>query len=221
MRLARGAYDAVGLDREFPGKARLRAAVHRWEGGNKGAATPVTAETWDSQYREGTWAHLAGLRETSRYGAIVGYVTSLAPRGSILDVGCGEGVLFERLQPYGYDRYVGIDLSAVAVDALARHNSSRTAFVQANAESYRPTELFDIVVFNESLYYFRDPLGTLDRYLRCALKPDGKAIVSLYRAPRPSRAIAARIVDQGGVLSQTLVEQDGRAWSCIVVGREQ
>ena len=53
----------------------------------------------------------------------------MAPHGDILDVGCGDGVLYQRLRCFGYGSYVGIDLSEVAIAKLInehdRHTRSR------------------------------------------------------------------------------------------------
>jgi 2-polyprenyl-3-methyl-5-hydroxy-6-metoxy-1,4-benzoquinol methylase len=217
MQWARDAYYLVGFDREFPGKTRVAAAVQHWEERQQGKGdSPRPQADWDAQYAAGDWAYLGRLEQTSRYGAIVAYLTVLAPQGAVLDVGCGEGVLFQRLRRSGYGRYVGIDLSAVAIAARAKDEDARTTFAQADAERYQPAGLFDAIVFNESLYYFHEPLATLRRYMQ-ALRPGGVAIVSLHTASPRARVITAQVRNHAHVISETTTHQDGKAWVCLVV----
>jgi len=216
MQWARAAYYLVGFDREFPGKTRVAAAVQHWEERQRGKDSPTPQADWDAQYAAGDWAYMGRLEQTSRYGAIVAYLTVLAPQGAVLDVGCGEGVLFQRLRRSGYGRYVGIDLSAVAIAARAKDEDARTTFAQADAERYQPAGLFDAIVFNESMYYFHEPLATLRRYMR-ALRPGGVAIVSLYTASLRARVITAQLRNHAHVISETTTHQDGKAWVCLVV----
>ena len=218
MRWARAAYYLVGFDREFPGKTSVAVAVQRWEERQQGKGdSPRPQADWDAQYAAGDWAYLGRLEQTSRYGAIVAYLTVLAPQGAVLDVGCGEGVLFQRLRRSGYGRYVGIDLSAVAIAARAKDEDARTTFAPADAERYQPAGLFDAIVFNESLLYFHEPLATLQRYMQ-ALRPGGVAIVSLHITASPrARAITAQVRNHAHVISETTTHQDGNAWACLVV----
>src|SRR2546423_12002448 len=106
------------------------------------------------------------LDELARYAVIAGYLRHLKPGGSVLDVGCGEGLLADHLRPFGYARYLGVDLSETAVRQAAGRVDERTAFTAADAESYVPAGRWDAIVLNESVYYFRDPLGTVRRYER-------------------------------------------------------
>lgn len=218
MQWARAVYYLVGFHREFPGKTRVAAAVQEWERQRGKGDSPKPQADWDAQYAAGDWAYMGRLDEISRYGTIVAYLTALAPKGAVLDVGCGDGVLFQRLRGSGYSRYVGIDLSAVAIAARTEDEDGRTTFVQADAERYEPADLFDAIVFNESLYYFHEPLATLRRYMP-ALRQGGIAIVSLYTASRRSRVITAQVRNHARVISETTTHQDGKEWVCLVVDR--
>jgi 2-polyprenyl-3-methyl-5-hydroxy-6-metoxy-1,4-benzoquinol methylase len=132
---------------------------------------------WDADYASGAWQWLHSGQELPRYSVIVGYCRQLKPSGSVLDIGCGEGLLARWLAG-ACPRYVGIDLSAEAI-ALARAKSlSFAEFEVADAADYRPTSQFDVVVFNECLYYFDRPSELASR-LAGALAPGGVVIVSL------------------------------------------
>src|SRR5438876_6993820 len=91
--------------------------VHTWAQHHKSDDIPRLAEEWDSQYEKGHWEYMKCLEEVGRYSLIAGYIHYLKPGGSILDVGCGEGILQQRLNLDGISKYVGIDISKVAIDA--------------------------------------------------------------------------------------------------------
>ena len=116
---------------------------------------------------------------------LAGYLRHFKPGGAILDVGCGEGVLAERLGAGDYRRYVGVDLSAAAIEKAARSGAPDTAWTAADGQSYAPTETFDAIVFNEVLYFFADPPGTVERYAH-ALNEGG--VLLARRSTRRSAA---------------------------------
>lgn len=91
--------------RSASGAQRLLARFRRtWRRG-----APPSAATWNAEYEAGRWTYLGQLPELARFSVLIGY--HFKPGGSILDIGCGEGVLYERMQAHGYSRYVGVDLS--------------------------------------------------------------------------------------------------------------
>jgi len=62
----------------------------------------------------------------------------------------------------------------------------RTRFTVAQAGSFDPGRRFDVIVFNQSLYYLPDPAAILTRY-RQFLARDVRFIISMVDSPR-SRA---------------------------------
>jgi SAM-dependent methyltransferase len=175
-----------------------------------------TANTWNAQYELGRWTYLGQLSELSRYSVLVGYMVHFKPGGAVLDVGCGEGVLLRRLEPHGYSRYVGVDLSSSAITGLAERHSERLSFFAADGEHYVPTEEFDIIVFNEVLYFFRDPLGAVERYAS-SLRSGGILLVSICTAFKGGTAILERLKEDYAVLDETRVTHADNQWSWICV----
>lgn len=145
----------------------------------RGHGVELTKDTWEREYEHGDWKYLHSLEQLPRYSTLVGYIHQLKPRGAVLDVGCGDGLLQRLLAPYGYERYLGLDLSDAAIAAAGEATDERTHFQQCDAATWNPAELFDIIVFNEVLYYFHDPLVVARRYER-ALRPNGVFLVSIY-----------------------------------------
>jgi 2-polyprenyl-3-methyl-5-hydroxy-6-metoxy-1,4-benzoquinol methylase len=148
---------------------------------------PADRVTLDTEYARGDWAYLSSLNELAHYSIIVGYCRYLNPRSAILDVCCGEGNLQRMLQP-SYSRYLGVDLSEIAVARAAPRGDSNTAFVQGDANTFVPDGRFDVIIFNECLGYFERPLAVVRRY-EDFLTPGGLFIVSnvVRRRTRPAR----------------------------------
>ncbi|WP_197506902.1 class I SAM-dependent methyltransferase [Mycobacterium sp. E136] len=144
--------------------------------------SPSIDETaWDRQYSDGHWDYLSDLAEMPRYAIIAGFTRYLQPVKSILDVGCGSGHLVDWLYRDGVQRYVGIDLSRVAVEKASRVNSE-AQFEVAEARTYIPDQRFDVIIFNEVLYYSSEPGAVLDHYERF-LNRSGAFIISTFRNP--------------------------------------
>lgn len=140
------------VGRRIPGALHIWSALHCWQPRTGAGDVPVPPEVWDAQYDRGQWDYMRGHEELARYSILVGYVQHFAPGGAVLDVGCGEGILQERLRPYGYAKYVGLDLSVAAIKQAAHYEDEKTVFLVQDASAYLPSEAFDAIIFNESLY---------------------------------------------------------------------
>lgn len=147
----------------------------------------VSAETWDDEYRSGQWDYLRRMDSLAGLISILGYCQYLNP-ASILDVGCGEGLLAEKLKVLPYTSYLGIDVSREAIaSATARLGDARSRFAVADAASFRDDARHDVIVFNQSLYYLPDPAGIMAHY-RAQLAPQGRIIVSMTHNARTRAA---------------------------------
>lgn len=146
----------------------------------------VRPDEWNAEYAGKDWERLRQVNELAHYSVIVGYCGHFWQGGRVLDVGCGEGILQEKLLPYGYSAYVGLDISAEAVRLASRRQDDKTLFICGDAEAYSTNQCFDIIVFNEALYYFNDPLGVVARY-RSYLTTGGVMIVSMNVSQRTKR----------------------------------
>lgn len=143
----------------------------------RGFGRPVDKSVWESQYRRGEWTALQGMDEMAHYAIIGGYTRLLHPTPAILDAGCGYGELLKWVNP-AFDSFFGIDISE---EAIARANAlgvPKANFVADDLEKWDTLLRFDIIIFNESLYYTRDPRSTLVRFSKF-LKQAGMFIVSM------------------------------------------
>jgi SAM-dependent methyltransferase len=196
----------------LPGLTRKIAALERPHG--RGDA-PVSREIWESQYRDGRWMFLQELEQMTRYSVIGGYVHALARKGALLDVGCGEGILLDRLAVDDFAKYVGIDIAQTAVELARKKHGDQSAFFQADAEHFLPAESFDAIIFNEVLYYFADPLAVARQY-SSRLRPGGVLISSLYMDSERARATARLLRRDFPIIDEAKVCSHGNTWLITV-----
>lgn len=197
------------------GMESLRQRLAQRFGPLRWAQRSGDAENWDAEYRRGRWDYLRSLDELAHHSVIAGYCKFLRAGGAILDLGCGEGVLIDIMDPQAYSEYLGVDIAPAAIErALARYNGKRR-FVVADISAYQPPKRFDIVIFNESLYYLSDPLAVM-RHYENYLAADGMFIVSMYlyeKAPLWRRLGAVYDV----IDSTAVANKKGMVWHCKVL----
>jgi 2-polyprenyl-6-hydroxyphenyl methylase/3-demethylubiquinone-9 3-methyltransferase len=208
-RLVRTFYYRVLYGRALP--VVLSGAVDRWERARPRGDLPQAAASWDEQYSGGRWAFLASAGERARFAVIVGLLSE-GVDPAVLDVGCGDGVLYQRFRAYGSSRYVGLDLSVVAVGKAAAAAGPEATFVAADAAIYQPEGRFDAIVFNEMLYYLHEPLATVRRYAE-ALTPGGRLIVSTWGGSPRGLAILRQLHGLFDAVDEIVVKQRSQQWT--------
>lgn len=146
-------------------------------------------EVLETEYSEGVWDYLREPNEAARFGVVGTYCQVYKDGGSILELGCGEGILQERMNPAHFSRYLGVDISAAAIEKASARQTASISFAAADARVFVPDSLFDVVVFNECLEYFEDPRGVVHRYEEF-LAPNGIFIVSMFAGLHTTRTKA-------------------------------
>ncbi len=140
-------------------------------------------DAWEDQYRKGKWERLRDAQENTKW--IAAYIVQRekdGKRSSVLDVGCGEGALLECMrQSGGLVPYMGIDISEFAIKRAQMLFPSEQ-FIPMDVELPELKDQFDVIVFNEILYYV-DAKKVLYTY-RPFLARGGVIIVSMYRSWR-------------------------------------
>jgi SAM-dependent methyltransferase len=94
--------------------------------------------------------------DPARYAArrarlIVELGVSLRSGESVLDLGCGDGIMARPLLAYGL-RYQGVDASTGMVEA-ARVRNPGVSFTVSRSEDYEPSEPVDATICLRSFYY--------------------------------------------------------------------
>ena len=142
----------------------------------------ASTEQWTEEYGSTELDFYGDLRQLARYSILLGYVNRIGADRSVLDFGCGAGVLAQRAQPLSFGRWVGVDHAATAIDkARAEVTDPRVEFLVA-LEPPEDLGPFDIVICNEVINCLPDPGAFLDGLER-HLAPDGDLLVSLWRHP--------------------------------------
>jgi 2-polyprenyl-3-methyl-5-hydroxy-6-metoxy-1,4-benzoquinol methylase len=146
-----------------------------------------SAATWDREYARGDWDRLNLDSELGRYAIVFAHICAQSAKPSVLDIGCGPGRLLEMVSRVDYDSYVGLDVSAEAVERARSLGHARSSFFTGFAEDFQSDQRFGVIVFNEVLYYLKQPAEVLKRYAGL-LRDDGRLVVSMYDC-MPARSV--------------------------------
>jgi len=138
---------------------------------------------WDRQYRAGHWENLKSEEESKRYYQIIDYLKRYGSTNpSILDIGCGNGVLNERMYGFEFSYFLGVDFSKISIDQAKKKKFPNSEFKAEDVITFKPSRKFDVIVFNEAFYYIHESEknNVLDRMLS-HLNNQGIIITSIYR----------------------------------------
>jgi 2-polyprenyl-3-methyl-5-hydroxy-6-metoxy-1,4-benzoquinol methylase len=142
--------------------------------------TRIDQATWDAEYATGHWDYLGDISEMPRFAIIAGYGRTVGPATSVLDIGCGSGQLATWVCQAETDRYAGIDISSVAIQKARDRNLSQATFEVADAATFNPGNTFEMIVFNEMLFYMPDPNAVIAHY-ESFLTTGGVFVISMWR----------------------------------------
>lgn len=185
-----------------------------------GVSVPeISKETWDKQYSSGDWDHLESDQEKAHYDIIVKFVQKYAGGKSVFDIGCGNGVLYKYLKASGAmdnSKYLGIDISESAVD-IAGEAHGRSLFKTVNYQNEGVSNRFGCVIYNETLYYFKNPQSILDKSIEENLLAEGVLIVSMVKYGKHHK-LWEMIDDNYLVLDEDTVDNDNNtSWTVKVI----
>jgi trans-aconitate methyltransferase len=133
---------------------------------------------FDQQFASGKWDGLHSSGELARYSIIVGYALHFCKSPAIADLGCGEGILSSRFPNGSYSHIHGVDFSSVAIEKARGIEKESASFQVADLNNFLPEGSFDIIVYNESIYYLTDPVAAIRKLLPC-LAAGGYFIISI------------------------------------------
>jgi 2-polyprenyl-6-hydroxyphenyl methylase/3-demethylubiquinone-9 3-methyltransferase len=126
---------------------------------------------------------------------------------SLLDLGCGDGLLRQRLEGVPFSRYLGLDFARSAIERANRLADERTTFAVGSFPP--PGETYDIVICNENLECIPEPGVFLDQ-VRQHVTPGGHLLVSILR--RPTHFALHRLLDERFELVDALDVRNLTSW---------
>ncbi len=139
------------------------------------------------QFEQKKWDSMRNVADRGRYEFLVGYTRRNYPNARILDLGCGEGILLEQFEPRDYGAYLGVDFSEVAIANAKKLENSKVKFMVGDLDSLSIEGSFDVIIYNETLYYLRNPKGAVQSVFK-HLAPGGVIIISMVDKHGKERA---------------------------------
>ena len=108
-----------------------------------------------------------------QYGESVLNLLDIPPGASVLDLGCGNGVLTRRLADMGY-RVIGLDDSSEMLEIAARTYPD-LCFMHGDATDFSLPEPVD-AVFSNAVFHWIDEQDALLERIALALRPNGQLV---------------------------------------------
>ncbi|MEV7982007.1 class I SAM-dependent methyltransferase [Streptomyces sp. NPDC086519] len=184
----------------------------------------TSRDEWEDQYRSGRWDYLAERPEQARYTALCARIEA-AGAESVLDIGCGTGVLRDCLGDRFRGRYVGVDWSHAALAGRTRRPRETLLCADASRLPLRGT--FDAVVLSEVLYYLDEPLAAV-RGMLDLVAPGGRLLISLYQPPADRHpgwhaligALDRDVRSLAGTAHELVTGAGRRSWRLYVLTKE-
>ncbi|MFA5127351.1 MAG: class I SAM-dependent methyltransferase [Patescibacteria group bacterium] len=137
----------------------------------------INKSKWEKEFSAGKWNYLdSNPAERARSAVIAIYCQYFYPKAKILDVGCGLGTILDFLNSIQRKKYLGIDISKVAITKARKKKAN---FKNIDFNAFKSKTKYDIIIFNEVLYYL-DETNALKQALKL-LNKNGLVIISLYR----------------------------------------
>ncbi|MFA6408207.1 MAG: methyltransferase domain-containing protein [Candidatus Paceibacterota bacterium] len=174
-----------------------------------------TKERWEHQFADGKWDRLQeGQPNTSELARrIMEYVATKEGRIRILDIGCGNGGLSRLLVGNANFEYLGVDISAIAID-VAQKLAPSGQFVVADAEYPSPDlGMFDVLVFNE-VFFYMNPDKVLARY-RAHAATGARVFISVVRSWR-TPFVFHRVRQHLHIDTNARVSDSSHQWDIVV-----
>jgi 2-polyprenyl-3-methyl-5-hydroxy-6-metoxy-1,4-benzoquinol methylase len=173
-----------------------------------GIGRPWKKENWEDGFNKNHWDYIEN--ETARYETIASYYSQLNPKGSVLDVGCGKGGLYNYLRQVNpLIDYHGLDISKNAVIAAAERFPN-LSFEELDFDQEKFHKKFDVVIFNEVAEFFRRPVNRIKKSCSENLNPGGAVIISMFQG---HDGLWNQIGKNFNILKETEVKNEsGKKW---------
>lgn len=142
-------------------------------------------EVWNDMYEMKYEDKMNSSEQSDRYIEIANVINRLEiSNPDILDVGSGNGTLVGYIDKNNFNTFTGIDISKKAVEIGNEKYSDNPNinFLETGIFKFSGYK-FDIIIFNESLYYFRiNEIENVISKTMDLLNEDGTLIISMSQS---------------------------------------
>lgn len=165
--------------------------------------------SWNYKYAIGKWDYMKNEKE--RYEKIIEFIkASTIKQPKILDLGCGYGALNSYLKEFDYSTILGVDLSFTAINRAKAQNFINSSFQVADLTQFNTNEPYDIIIFNEVLYYLENPKDLVSRFITNT--DSDYLIVSLYSNSISNDIISLLSNQYELVQNELVLQSDKISW---------
>src|SRR5687767_5957379 len=116
------------------------------------------------------YVHHTGFADLAR-GAAEFLVAQLKPRSTVVDLGCGSGIVLRALTDAGHEA-IGVDMSSSMLK-IARSTAPSAKLVEGSLYDVEILACDAVFAIGEPLNYGREPIAPLFRKIKRALRPGG------------------------------------------------
>lgn len=165
---------AVMPSKLFPLNLRVTAHTWLWSILRRIGADKAV---WEKQYGRGKW--LNGQRSP----VVLRLVSQLCQGGTLVEFGCGDGLLPRLLPDGSFSNYIGIDISKVAIRCAKQRHPARgdCHFIQSRMENWEGDRNVSLILMEECLYYLgRQEQERLLPKCLSSLGPRGRILVVVH-----------------------------------------
>jgi predicted TPR repeat methyltransferase len=146
-------------------------------------AVVQSRDRWENEYESGAWSRLHSSHEFAHYTLVASYLQRHGRPFRLLDVGCGEGVILKFLNRSLVESYTGVDIAQAALDKIPLKRS-QDRMICSQLETYSPEGRWDVILFNEVLYYTADPVAQFRKFSG-SLNANGFYVISMFKKRNP------------------------------------
>jgi 2-polyprenyl-3-methyl-5-hydroxy-6-metoxy-1,4-benzoquinol methylase len=158
-------------------RQRPQPTTLRWPGATGNLVVAVQARVdpaYEQKYYRIERAHAWSVGRRDLVASML-EVFGVPRAARVLDVGCGGGLLVEKLAAAGYTAVSGIDASQVAVDAASRQGIRGVTCADATSTDFDDAA-FDVVVASDVLEHILDEGRALHEWKRI-VRPGGLVLI--------------------------------------------